>query len=118
MEVHLQKCQKCRSTTVNNLLVRSPGQPQTVYVKCDSCGEFVAQYRLGDYFHYGKGIESWLRSQGSAVSDSGRDFLGAFERVKETAIEGFKAAAAKMEEQIRAAREKAQSESSQMELPE
>ena len=111
MEVHLQKCHKCRSAAVNNLLVRDPGQPQTVYVRCDSCGEFIAQYRLGDYLHHGKGIESWLRSQGSAATESGRDFLGEFERVKSIAIEGYRAAADKLDEQELTLRNDTQSES-------
>lgn len=112
MEVHIQRCQKCQSTAVTNLLVRESGEPQTVYVKCVSCGELVARYRLREYFHHGKGIESWLRSQGSAAPESGRDFLGEFERVKTAASEGFVAANATLEEQQRTAEEASQGESS------
>jgi hypothetical protein len=111
MEVHIQRCEKCQSTAVTNLLVRESGQPQTVYVKCVSCGEFVARYRLSEYYHHGEGIESWLRSQGSAAPESGRDFLGEFERVKTAANEGFAAANARLEEQQQADEQASPSES-------
>jgi hypothetical protein len=97
MEVHIQKCHFCRSTEMCNLLVREPGQPQNVYVKCRACGEFVARYRLSEYYHNGKGIDSWLRSLGSAAPENGRDFLGEFERVKQAARFGFETANAQLE---------------------
>ena len=98
MEVHTQKCHSCQSTKMSNLLVREPGQSQTVYVKCRACGEFVARYRLTEYYHNGKGIDSWLRSLGSAAPESGRDFLGEFERVEEAALLGFEQASKWLEE--------------------
>jgi hypothetical protein len=100
MEVHLQQCQACLSPNMCNLLVREPGQSQMVYVRCADCGELVARYRLREYYHHGKGIESWLHSQDSAASESGRDFLGEFERVKQEAVDGFQAVTEFLDAQV------------------
>lgn len=89
MELHRQQCQKCRSFNMRNILVRNPGEPQRVYVRCVDCREFVALYTLIDYYHHEKGIESYLRSHGSSAADSGRLLLSDFKKVQETALEGF-----------------------------
>lgn len=62
MEVHIQKCQHCRSRNLRNVLVRD--EVQKVFVQCRDCGELVARYILtkSGYFHAGKGFESFLRS--------------------------------------------------------
>ena len=113
MEVHSQKCQACQSQKLSNLLVREPGQSQTVYVRCAECGELVARYRLREYYHHGKGIESWLRSRDPAASESGRDVHGEFERVQQDALQGFVAALAVLaqDESSRPARDGASEES-------
>lgn len=92
MEVVLQKCQDCGSDEVRNMLVREPGRAQMVYVRCVRCGALVARYRLSDYYHHGKGIESFLKSAGSGLAESGRDALADFNRVREEAMEGFEQA--------------------------
>ena len=89
MELHRQQCQKCRSFNMRNILVRNPGEPQKVYVRCLDCRGFVALYTLSDYYHQGKGIESYLRSHGAGDVDSGRHMLADFKKVQETALEGF-----------------------------
>jgi hypothetical protein len=92
MEVVVQKCQECGSEEVRNMLVREQGRAQMVYVCCAKCGSLVARYRLRDYYHHGKGIESFLRSAGSGGGDSGRDALAEFQKLKEEAVEGFEQA--------------------------
>lgn len=92
MEVVLQKCQECGSEKVRNMLVREPGRAQMVYVRCAGCGALVARYRLSDYYHHGKGIESFLKSAGSSMEESGRDALADFSRVRDEAVEGFEQA--------------------------
>jgi RNase P subunit RPR2 len=57
MELHRQQCQKCKSFNMRNILVRNPGEQQMVYVRCVDCHEFVALYKLRDYYHHEKGIE-------------------------------------------------------------
>jgi hypothetical protein len=74
---------------MRNILVRIPGEPQKVYVQCIDCREFVALYTLSDYYHHGKGIESYLRFHGSGDAESGRESLADFKEAEETAIEGF-----------------------------
>lgn len=90
MEIHRQRCQKCGSLEVQNLLTREQGEPDSVYVRCAECGELVARYRLRAYYHHGKGIDSFLRTQGGAAAESGREALLEFERAKSDALEGFK----------------------------
>jgi hypothetical protein len=92
MEVVLQKCQQCGSQEVRNMLVREPGRAQMVYVRCASCDTLVARYRLLDYYHHGKGLESFLRSAGSAAGESGRDAMTEFQQVQGEAVEGFEQA--------------------------
>tara|TARA_R110002096_G_scaffold91625_23_gene207400 strand:+ start:14673 stop:14987 length:315 start_codon:yes stop_codon:yes gene_type:complete len=89
MEIHRQRCQNCDSLEVQNLLTREQGEPDTVYVRCAQCGELVARYRLRAYYHHGKGIDSFLRTQGGSSLESGREALADFERAKSDALKGF-----------------------------
>ena len=88
MRVHRQRCQACGSLEHNVLLVREPGLPQVVLVRCAACRELVARYELSAYYHHGRGYESWIASfHGSA--ESGRDLLHRFGEVKATAVRQF-----------------------------
>ena len=91
MEVHRQQCQVCRSFEMKNLLVRDVDRPVTVYVRCGMCGEMVAMYELSQYYHHGKGLESYLKDH-AASSDSGRQWLAEFNRVQEASVYGYNAA--------------------------
>lgn len=94
MEVHRQTCQACGSINVRNILARERGRAQMVYVRCAECSELVARYRLRDYYHHGKSAESFLRSMGSGVSESARDQLEEFAKIKEDAVAGYERALA------------------------
>jgi hypothetical protein len=99
MEVHRQRCQSCGSLDLHNILAREPGQPTVIFVRCAECGELVARYVLSGYYHHGKGIESYLRSLGSALAESGRDTLAEFETVKREAIEGYETVLSRLREE-------------------
>ncbi len=99
MEVHRQTCQSCHSRRHRNILVREPGAPTVVYVRCANCGELVARYALSEYYHHGKGLDSYLRSQGSSASESGRDVLETFRKKQEEALEGYLRALDRLQEQ-------------------
>ena len=71
----------------------------TIYVRCLGCGELVARYRLSEYYHHGKGIESFLRSLGSGAGESGRDYLTQFQRTQTEAVHGYEDALRTLEEQ-------------------
>ncbi len=92
MEVHRQTCQDCGSIDVRNILVREEGRAQMVFVRCAKCGDLVARYRLRDYYHHGKDVESFLRSHGAEASDSGRSHLDEFGRIQDEAQEGYEQA--------------------------
>jgi RNase P subunit RPR2 len=98
MDIHRQQCQACQSFDMRNILVRETGRPPAVFVRCVACGKLVARYELGNYYHHGKGIESWLRSRGIASVESGRDTLAEFEEIQRAAVEGYKQVLAKLEE--------------------
>jgi uncharacterized Zn finger protein len=83
MEVIHQKCQECGSIELEDILVRERGRATMVFVRCAKCEELVARYRLRDYYHHGKGVESYLRSMGATASDSAREHLEEFQRAKE-----------------------------------
>ena len=89
MEVHRQTCQACGSIEVRNILAREPEIRTVIYVRCANCGALVARYVLREYYHHGKGVDSYLRSAGSDVRESGRQVLSEFERVREEAVAGF-----------------------------
>jgi hypothetical protein len=63
MEVHVQKCQKCGSTNLKNIIFRESGEPDRIYAQCHDCKDFVASYVISPlgYYHNGKGYESFLR---------------------------------------------------------
>ena len=44
MEIHVQKCQKCDSNNVKNIIFRESGEPDRIYVQCQDCDDFVASY--------------------------------------------------------------------------
>ncbi len=102
MEIHRQRCQNCGSLKVQNLLAREQGEADTVYVRCAECGELVARYRLRAYYHHGKGLESFLRTQGSSVSESGREALTEFSRAQDASLEGFEKVKAQLESEGKA----------------
>jgi hypothetical protein len=92
MELHRQQCQHCKSHEMLDILAREPGRPMVVYVRCLECHRLVARYKLSEYYHHGKGIESFLKSQGSVATDSARHVMEEFERVKKESVEGYRAA--------------------------
>ena len=91
MDVLIQKCQKCGSRSLRNILSREA--TQNVYVQCRDCDELVARYVLSSdqgYFHAGRGFESFLRSMergGGYVS--GRDLQEKFEELSSNAQSEF-----------------------------
>ena len=90
MELHIQKCQKCGSRSVRNILVRD--EQQKVFVQCRNCHELVARYILasGGYYHAKKGFESFLRSiERDGALASGRGIDEWFHDVEETANKEF-----------------------------
>lgn len=92
MEVHRQQCQNCGSFEVRNILVRDTDVPNIVYVCCTACGELVARYKLSEYYHHGKGADSFIRSLGAAAVESGRNVLEQFKRAQEESIAGYREA--------------------------
>lgn len=99
MEVHRQRCQKCNSLEMKNILTRENKLPTVVYLRCADCGELVARYELSDYYHHGKGIESFLRSRTVDMAESGRHLLELFEEAERRATEGYAEAVAELERQ-------------------
>ena len=85
MEVHRQTCQACGSRTMNNIVVRPAGRPNAIYVRCARCHALVAMYELNRYYHHGKGVESYLRSLGGHVAESGRNTLEEFRQLEDEA---------------------------------
>lgn len=91
MEVKRQTCQACQSIDLRNIIVRD-GHDQVIYVRCAKCKELVARYILKEYYHHGKGIESYLRARGATGGDSGRAWLDSFKKSQEKAIVGYEEA--------------------------
>ena len=87
---------------IRNILVRESGSPTTVYARCGGCGELVARYRLSEYYHHGKGLDSFIRSLGPMCTESGRDVLAQFNHVREEATDGYRAAMDILNEQGKA----------------
>ena len=92
MEIHRQQCQACGGYDMRDILVREEAHPTVIYVRCCNCASLVARYELSDYYHHGKGIESYLRSHASTSSESGRDVLDAFAATQERAVAGYERA--------------------------
>ena len=91
MEIHIQKCQKCGSRDLRNILVRD--EQQKVFVQCRQCDALVARYILesGGYYHSGKDVESFLRSiERDGGLTSARDLMADFEQLEASAKEEFK----------------------------
>ena len=74
---------------VQNILVRGTDAPMTIYVRCLNCEGLVARYKLSEYYHHGKGMESFLRSHGSAAGESGRDYLAECQKIQDEAVSGY-----------------------------
>lgn len=101
MEIHIQKCQKCGSNNLKNILARETGEPEKVFVQCHDCEEFVARYTIAPlgYYHHGKGFDSFLRSfNRSAEFMSGRRIQQMFERNKSEGLENYEAVLKYLEE--------------------
>ncbi|MHC4996463.1 MAG: hypothetical protein ACYTGQ_15560 [Planctomycetota bacterium] len=92
MRVDRQTCQNCGSIDVRNILSRKLDQPTIVYVRCAKCFELVAYYELSQYYHHGKGIESFLKAQGVKSNDSAHRWLTDFNQIQKDATTGFKKA--------------------------
>ena len=86
MELHRQRCQSCQSLELNCVLRRDEAHPLTVYVRCAKCGELVARYRVGEYYHHGKGMESWLKAMRPGNRESARNLRADFDEVKRNSI--------------------------------
>lgn len=92
MEVLIQKCQKCQSDNLKNILFREAGEPDRVFVECQNCLVFVASYVIAPlgYFHNGKGFESFLRGVNrSGEFMSGRRVKNLFSERKGLEIKAF-----------------------------
>lgn len=101
MEIHVQQCQSCGSDHLKNILQRSPGEPERVYVQCQSCKAFVASYIMAPvgYYHHGKGFESFVRSIfRSGEFMSGRKVSQLFEERKEEELQRFNELLVKLNE--------------------
>lgn len=96
MDVKRQTCQACHSIDVRNIIVRE-GKDQVIFVRCAKCKELVARYELKDYYHHGKGIESYLRAHGAGGGDSGRAWLEAFNKSQAKALTGYEEALHELE---------------------
>ncbi|WP_239923483.1 hypothetical protein [Agaribacterium haliotis] len=90
MEIHIQKCQQCKSRNLRNILVRD--EKQKVFVQCRDCDALVARYILtpGGYFHAGKGFESFLRSiERDGGLTSARNVDEQFHQAEDGTVEEF-----------------------------
>lgn len=89
MQIEQQQCQECGSPDMRNILLPSHEGPMTVYVRCLVCESLVARYRLSDYYHKGKAMESFLLSLGSRAAESGRNYVAEVQRIQLEAEQGF-----------------------------
>jgi hypothetical protein len=92
MELHRQQCQACGGYDMRDILVREESHPTVIYVRCIGCRSLVARYELSDYYHHGKGIESYLRSHGASDAESGRRILDEFTHARDRAVAGYERA--------------------------
>ena len=95
MEIHRQTCQHCGSIDMRNIIVRETGH-RTLMMRCSKCLELVARYELNAYYHHGKGLESYLRAQGTNSTGSGREWFAEFNRKQEQAVAGYNAVLEKL----------------------
>lgn len=84
-----QSCKVCSSTSLHNFLVEDAGKPIVVFVRCAECGEFIARYVLSAYYYHPSAYESYVRTHGSQVRESGRAILEDFEQLKQESIDGY-----------------------------
>lgn len=95
MEIKVQKCQNCKSRKCRNILYRTSGETDRVFVQCLKCGELVASYHIAPmgYYHHGKGYESFLRGihRGGDFM-SGRNIAGMFTKRQKEETELFQKA--------------------------
>lgn len=89
MQIEQQTCQECGSQDMRNILLPTHEGPMTVYVRCLRCESLVARYRLSDYYHQGKAMESFLLSLGSRAAESGRNYVAEVKRIQLEAEQGF-----------------------------
>ena len=89
MEVHPQRCPSCGSLQHNALLLREPGRPDRVYLRCARCARLVARYALSASYHHGKGLDSYLRGLDEMTTESGREALDDYRAVQEEAEEEY-----------------------------
>lgn len=99
MELHRQRCQFCQSLELGCILRRDEAHPLTVYVRCAKCGELVARYKVGEYYHHGKGMESWLKAMRPGDRESARNFRADFDEVENDSIEEYQEVLEKLGEQ-------------------
>ncbi|MEM8883139.1 MAG: hypothetical protein AAGD14_03630 [Planctomycetota bacterium] len=90
MEIRRQRCQKCQSLDLHNIIERKPGQRTLVFVKCARCDDLVARYELSGYYHHGRGLESWIRAGGRIPEESGRDTNKWFRDYEEKVMAQYK----------------------------
>lgn len=93
MIIRVQKCQNCLSNNLKNILCRKAGQPDSVFVQCQDCKEFVASYKIAPlgYYHHGKGFESFLRGvHRSGEFMSGRRVKQLYEKRKTESVESYR----------------------------
>lgn len=69
--VKRERCPKCDSVELVNLVLVEEGQPIKIYVKCAKCKTFVARYTL-DYYTSNMDYESMLEYASKCYSESGR----------------------------------------------
>lgn len=86
MDLHRQRCQACQSLDLHCLLRRDEAHPLTVYVRCAKCDELVARYKVEEYYHHGKGIESWLKAMRPGALESGRNIRLDFEKARDESV--------------------------------
>ncbi len=101
MEVLVQKCQNCGSTTLKNILFREPGEPDKVFVQCEECQLFVASYVLAPlgYYHHRRGYDSFLRSlYRSGDFLSGRNIQRMYEERQQEELKMYEVVLAKLRE--------------------
>lgn len=103
MEISRQQCQQCGAFALRIVLVADhQPTPESAYVQCAECDALVAVYEIARYYNNQDGIESYLLSQGSEGSESGRLWLSEFRSQHEQAETGFQ----KILEHLRGVEEK------------
>ncbi|MFG0284944.1 MAG: hypothetical protein ACF8R7_11025 [Phycisphaerales bacterium JB039] len=102
-----QSCRACASKTMRNYLMEQPGQPIEVYVRCAACGEFVSRYVLSEYYYHQAAYESFVRTRGAQMRESGRSVLEDFEELKQRSLQGYETLLSRLAERPEAGRQEA-----------